>query len=210
MPSTASPSSPSASFSAQERPPPSTFTGKVMLDSLGWTGVARMVLNKPSPQPRALLDQGMGEGRRQLSCRGASCPSGSSRTRGEGILIIHGTPGTGRTTASPSAAFSVGLGDPAGVAMRVRGLNRCYGAFARLLRQRQDCFAGQGAGRAEDRARVGATLCGSWTGSTRCLSRDATRSRGRPVSWRWAWVGHVRNSVCRTHDGRASAARPGA
>lgn len=101
------------------------FTGKIILDRLGWTGVPRMLLKKPSSAQRP--------GRFWINAwvKGVDSflpwrklPFTVVQNRGEGILI-HGTRDwTDYRVSVP--AFSVGLGQPAGVAIRVRGLNRYY------------------------------------------------------------------------------------
>lgn len=101
------------------------FTGKVVLDSLGWTGVPRMVLDKPSSTTDA------GHFWMKAWVKGVDSffswrksPFTIVQNRGEGILI-HGTRDWTdyRVTVT---AFTVGLGETAGVAIRVRGLNRYY------------------------------------------------------------------------------------
>lgn len=101
------------------------FTGQISLDSLGWTGAPRMILTKPS------TSQGRGGFwmRAWVNAVDSFRPWGKAplciiQNRGEGILIQ----GTRewidyRVTVSN---FVVKLGHPAGVAIRVRGLNRYY------------------------------------------------------------------------------------
>lgn len=101
------------------------FTGRIILDSLGWTGVPRMVLKKPSSAARS--------GRFWVHAwvKGVDnflpwrqLPFTIVQNRGEGILI-HGTRDWTDFSATASA-FVVGLGQAAGIAIRVRGLNRYY------------------------------------------------------------------------------------
>lgn len=103
----------------------SKFTGKVVLDRLGWTGVPRMVLRKPSSAERP------GQFWTKAWVKGVDSflpwrklPFTIVQNRGEGILI-HGTRDWTDYRVIVTA-FTVGLGDPAGVAIRVRGLNRYY------------------------------------------------------------------------------------
>lgn len=100
-----------------------TFSGKVILDSLGWTGAPHMVLRKPSDSPGHFWARAWVKGVDSfLPWR--KLPFTIVQNRGEGILI-HGTRDWTdyRVTV---AAFSIGLGVPAGVGIRVRGLNRYY------------------------------------------------------------------------------------
>lgn len=99
------------------------FTGKVVLDSLGWTGVPRTVLRKPSASERP----GYFWMRAWVKGVDALYPWKKFtvvQNRGEGIAIQ----GTRDWTdyRATVAAFTVQLGQPAGVAIRVRGLNRYY------------------------------------------------------------------------------------
>ncbi|CAN8104146.1 unnamed protein product [Discula destructiva] len=99
------------------------LTGKIILDSLGWTGVPRMVLKKPSGRAGHFWMKAWVKGVDNfLAWR--KLPFTIVQNRGEGILI-HGTRDWTdyRVTVG---AFSVGLGEPSGVAIRVRGLNRYY------------------------------------------------------------------------------------
>ncbi|KAL7791490.1 ADP-ribosylation/Crystallin J1 [Trichoderma ceciliae] len=91
------------------------YTGTVWLDSLSWTGVPNMVLQRPSQQPcefwhRAwvngadnfsnssfLIAQGQGEGTREWDNYSVTVPN-----------------------------FMIKLGAPAGLAIRVQGINRYY------------------------------------------------------------------------------------
>lgn len=99
-----------------------TFTGKVILDSLGWTGVPRTVLQKPSSErPGQFWMRAWVKGVdglypwKKLTI---------IQNHGEGIIIQGTRDWTDyRVTA---AGFTVQLGQPAGVAIRVRGLNRYY------------------------------------------------------------------------------------
>lgn len=101
------------------------FSGKIILDSLGWTGVPRMLLKKPSSSERS--------GRFWINAwvKGVDnflpwrkLPFTIVQNRGEGILI-HGTRDWTDFRAT-AVAFVVGLGQAAGIAIRVRGLNRYY------------------------------------------------------------------------------------
>lgn len=101
------------------------FTGKIILDFLGWTGVPRMVLKKPCPAQRP------GQFWIKSWVKGVDSflpwrkmPFTIVQNRGEGILI-HGTRDWTDYCVT-IASFTVGLGQAAGVAIRVRGLNRYY------------------------------------------------------------------------------------
>lgn len=101
------------------------FTGQVYLDSLGWTGIPKMILTKPTSPPRP----GTFWMRAWVNAVDHFRPWGKTpfcivQNRGEGI-VIHGTREWTdyRVTASN---FVVQLGHPAGVAIRVRGLHRYY------------------------------------------------------------------------------------
>lgn len=103
----------------------SNFTGKIHLDSLGWTGPPRMTLTKPSSAQRP----GTFWMRAWVNAVDSFRPWGKSpfclvQNRGEGI-IIHGTREWTDYRATTSN-FVVQLGHPAGVAIRVRGLHRYY------------------------------------------------------------------------------------
>lgn len=100
-----------------------SFTGKVVLDSLGWTGVPQTFLQKPS----ASEHPGQFWMRAWVKGVDALYPWDKLsviQNRGEGI-IIQGTRDWTDYRATV-AAFTVQLGRPAGVAIRVRGLNRYY------------------------------------------------------------------------------------
>lgn len=101
----------------------SDFSGKVILDSLGWTGVPSMTLKRPSDKTTHFWK------RAWVNSVDAFHPWMKPsfcivKNRGEGI-IIHGTREWTdyRVTVTD---FTVQLGQPAGVAIRVRGLNRYY------------------------------------------------------------------------------------
>lgn len=99
------------------------FTGKVVLDSLSWTGVPRMVLKKPSSSKRP------GQFWMRAWVKGVDAlypwqKLSAIQNHGEGI-IIQGTRDWTDYRATVDA-FTVQLGRPAGVAIRVRGLNRYY------------------------------------------------------------------------------------
>lgn len=107
-------------LNAQER-----FTGKVLLDRLGWTGTPRFVLTKPSSTQRPgqfWVRAWVRAVDNFIQWRGL--PFTIVQNRGEGILI-QGTRDWKdyRVTVSN---FTVQLGNPAGIAIRVRGLNRYY------------------------------------------------------------------------------------
>lgn len=100
-----------------------SFTGKVVLDSLGWTGVPRTVLRKPAAAERP------GHFWLRAWVKGVDAiypwrKFSIVQNRGEGI-VIQGTRDWTDYRATVSA-FTVQLGRPAGVAVRVRGLNRYY------------------------------------------------------------------------------------
>lgn len=96
---------------------------KISLNSLGWSGVPNTILKKPSTSERP----GQFWMRAWVKGVDAIYPWGKFsivQNRGEGIV----TQGTRDWTdyRVTVQAFTVQLGDPAGVAIRVRGLNRYY------------------------------------------------------------------------------------
>ncbi|KUI68058.1 hypothetical protein VM1G_03600 [Cytospora mali] len=101
----------------------SDFTGKVILDSLGWTGAPSMTLKRPSDRSIQFWKRAWVHGVDAFHpwMKPSFC---IVKNRGEGILI-HGTREWTdyRVTVTD---FIVQLGQPAGVAIRVRGLNRYY------------------------------------------------------------------------------------
>lgn len=101
----------------------SDFTGKVELDSLGWTGVPCMTLKRPSDRSSQFWKRAWVSGVDAFHpwMKPSFCVV---KNRGEGILI-HGTREWTdyRVTV---IGFTVQLGHLAGVAIRVRGLNRYY------------------------------------------------------------------------------------
>ncbi|ROW03722.1 hypothetical protein VMCG_05333 [Cytospora schulzeri] len=99
------------------------FTGKIILDSLGWTGVPSMTLKRPSDKTSHFWNRAWVNGVDSFYSwmKPSFC---IVKNRGEGILI-HGTRDWTDYRATVTG-FTVQLGQPAGVAIRVRGLNRYY------------------------------------------------------------------------------------
>lgn len=99
------------------------FTGKVIIDSLGWTGVPSMILKRPSDRSSQFWKRAWVNGvdASHTWMKPSFC---IVNNRGEGILI-HGTREWTDYRAIVTG-FTVQLGQPAGVAIRVRGLNRYY------------------------------------------------------------------------------------
>ncbi|QYS98622.1 hypothetical protein H0G86_005794 [Trichoderma simmonsii] len=105
---------------------PSTATsyrGTVWLDSLSWTGVPNMVVRKPQQEPCEFW--------RRAWVNGADTFSTSSfiitQGQGEGI-ITYGTREWDKYSITVPN-FMIKFGAPAGVAIRVQGLNRYYAVF---------------------------------------------------------------------------------
>lgn len=99
-----------------------TFTGKLVLDGLGWTGVPRTTLRKPSSER-----PGQFWTRAWVRAVDRMHPWKNLRivqNRGEGI-IIQGTRDWTDYRATV-VGFTIQLGQPCGVAIRVRGLHRYY------------------------------------------------------------------------------------
>lgn len=103
------------------------FHGKALLDRLSWTGTPNYILTKPSSSSSQRPGQFWARAWVKavdnfLPWRGP--PFTIVKNRGEGI-IIQGTRDWKdyRITVSN---FTVQLGNPAGIAIRVRGLNRYY------------------------------------------------------------------------------------
>lgn len=98
------------------------FTGKVILDRLGWTGIPRMTLKKPLAERPGQFWM-----RAWVKAVDRIYPWEKLtivQNRGEGIVIQGTRDWTDyRVTV---ANFAVQLGHPAGAAIRVRGLNRYY------------------------------------------------------------------------------------
>ncbi|KAM0252544.1 hypothetical protein ACHAQJ_007676 [Trichoderma viride] len=98
----------------------SSYKGTVWLDSLAWTGVPNMVLQTPLQQPCEFW--------RRAWVNGADNFSNSSfliaQGQGEGILI-YGTREWDNYSVTVSN-FMIKFGAPAGLAIRVQGINRYY------------------------------------------------------------------------------------
>lgn len=101
----------------------SNSTGKVILGSLAWTGVPRMTLKKPADGSSQFWMKAWVKG------VDAFRPWGDAsfcavKNRGEGIATYGTREWTDYSVAA--ADFTVQFGQPSGVAIRVRGLNRYY------------------------------------------------------------------------------------
>lgn len=107
------------------------FTGKILLDSLGWSGLPSMTLQRPSEKTSQFWKRAWVNGVDAFHhwMKPSFC---IVKNRGEGI-IIHGTRDWTDYRATVTD-FTVQLGQPAGIAIRVRGLNRYYAIM----------FSGQG------------------------------------------------------------------
>ncbi|PON29929.1 hypothetical protein TGAM01_v201295 [Trichoderma gamsii] len=96
------------------------FEGTVWLDSLSWTGVPNMILKVPQQQPCGFW--------RRAWINGADNFSNSSfliaQGQGEGIIIYGTREWDNYSITIPN--FMVKFGAPAGLAIRVQGLNRYY------------------------------------------------------------------------------------
>lgn len=101
----------------------SDFTGKAILDSLGWTGVPSMTLKRPSDKTSQFWKRAWVNGVDAFHpwMKPSFC---IVKNRGEGI-IVHGTREWTDYRATVTN-FTIQLGQSAGVAIRVRGLNRYY------------------------------------------------------------------------------------
>ncbi|OTA02467.1 ADP-ribosylglycohydrolase [Trichoderma parareesei] len=103
--------------------PSSSFTGAVWLDSLSWTGVPNMVIRPPSQKPCEFWHRAWVNGVDTFSSWAFIIAQG----QGEGI-IIHGTREWDNYSVTVPNLM-VKLGAPAGLAIRVQGLNRYYAVF---------------------------------------------------------------------------------
>lgn len=108
----------------------SSFSGTIWLDSLSWTGVPNMVIRPPLQKPCEFWHQAWVNGVDTFSSWAFIIAQG----QGEGI-IIHGT----RELANYCVTvpnFMIKFGGPAGLAIRVQGLNRYYALFFAADRRR--------------------------------------------------------------------------
>lgn len=105
-----------------------SFTGKLLLDSLGWTGAPNMVLKKPPPsdqqRPGAFWLRAWVKAVDEVYPWARAGYLSVVQNRGSG-LVAHGTRDWTDYRAAASS-FTVQLGRSAGVAVRVRGVNRYY------------------------------------------------------------------------------------
>ncbi|EOO00292.1 putative adp-ribosylation crystallin j1 protein [Phaeoacremonium minimum UCRPA7] len=97
--------------------------GSVWLDSLGWEGVPDMILRRPTTRPSDFWHRAWVQGV-DLFHRWMSSSISIAQNRGEGILI-HGTR-EWTDYKIVASSFIINIGQPAGVAIRVQGLNRWY------------------------------------------------------------------------------------
>lgn len=100
--------------------PSSSYKGTVWLDSLSWTGVPNMVLRKPSQEPCEFWHRAWVNGADNFSKSSFVI----AQSQGEGIIIYGTREWDNYSVTVPE--FMIKLGSPAGLAIRVQGLNRYY------------------------------------------------------------------------------------
>lgn len=106
--------------------------GTIWLDRLGWEGVPNMVLRRPTRQPCDFWHRAWVQGV-DLFHRWMVPSISIAQNRGEGILI-HGTREWNDYNIV-AHSFIINMGESAGIAIRVQGLNRWYALL--FLKRRQ-------------------------------------------------------------------------
>ncbi|KAL7920946.1 ADP-ribosylglycohydrolase [Trichoderma austrokoningii] len=96
------------------------YSGTIWLDSLSWTGVPDMVLRVPLKQPCEFWHRAWVNGADKFSNFSFLIAQG----QGEGIIIYGTREWDNYSVTVPN--FTVKLGAPAGLAIRVQGINRYY------------------------------------------------------------------------------------
>ncbi|EHK15299.1 uncharacterized protein TRIVIDRAFT_56535 [Trichoderma virens Gv29-8] len=100
-----------------------SYRGTVWLDSLSWTGVPNMVLQKPPQKSCEFWHRAWVNGADNFSKSSFLIAQG----QGEGIIIYGTREWDNYSVTIPN--FMIKFGAPAGIGIRVQGLNRYYAVF---------------------------------------------------------------------------------
>lgn len=108
------------------RPSEGTYNGTIWLESLRWNGVPNMILRQPFKKPCEFWHRAWVNGASNFH-KGMGGSLVVAQTKGEGIVSC----GTREWTDYRATArkFKINMGAPAGLAVRVQGLNRYYALF---------------------------------------------------------------------------------